>query len=84
VTGTARLSVPTLKWSVHEPTVSALTENLAWLLEMGYVPDTKAANGQTTTALRAQLPRSAVWVKVGDNAEMVLIGEHTLHGCPYP
>ena len=62
----------------------AAGENLAWLLEMGYAPDTKAANGKTTTALRAQLPRGAVWVKVGDNAEMVLIGEHSLHGCPYP
>lgn len=59
-------------------------ENLTWLLEMGYAPDTKAPNARTTTALRAQLPRGAAWEKVGDNAEMVLIGEHTLHGCPYP
>jgi hypothetical protein len=62
----------------------AAGENLAWLLEMGYAPDTKAANGQTTTALRAKLPHGAEWVKVGDNAEMVLVGEHTLHGCLYP
>jgi len=62
----------------------AAGENLAWLMELGYTPDTKAANGQTTTALRAQLPRGAEWVKVGDNAEMVLVGEHTVHGCPYP
>lgn len=62
----------------------AAGENLAWLLEMGYAPDTKAANGKTTTALRAMLPRGAEWVRVGDNAEMVLVGEHTLHGCPYP
>jgi hypothetical protein len=62
----------------------AAGENLAWLLEMGYAPDTKAANGKTTTALRAKLPRGAEWVKVGNNAEMVLVGEHTLHGCPYP
>jgi hypothetical protein len=59
-------------------------ENLTWLLEMGYAPNTKAPNGRTTTALRAQLPRDAAWEKVGDNAEMVLIGEHRLHGCPYP
>lgn len=58
-------------------------ENLTWLLEMGYAPNTKAPNGRTTTALRAHLPRSAAWEKVGDNAEMVLIGEHTLRGCPY-
>jgi hypothetical protein len=62
----------------------AAGENLAWLLELGYALDTKAANGRTTTALRAQLPRGATWEKVGDNAEMVLVGEHHLHGCPYP
>jgi hypothetical protein len=62
----------------------ATGENLAWLLEMGYWPDTKAANGQTTTALRAGLTRSAIWEKVGDNAEMLLMGQHLLHDCPYP
>ena len=59
-------------------------ENLTWLVEMGYWPDTKAPNGRTTTVLRAQLPRTAAWQMVGDNAEMVLIGEHGLYGCPYP
>lgn len=59
-------------------------DNLTWLLEMGYAPNTKAPNARTTTALRAQLPPDAAWEKVGDNAEMILIGEHTLHGCPYP
>jgi len=59
-------------------------ENLTWLLELGYAPNTKAPNGRTTTALRVQLPRGAAWEKVGDNAEMVLIGAHHLHGCPYP
>src|SRR5712692_1809116 len=51
---------------------------------MGYAPNTKAPNARTTTALRAQLPRGATWEKVGDNAEMVLVGERQLHGCPYP
>ena len=59
-------------------------DNLTWLVEMGYVPNTKAPNAQTTTALRAQLPRGATWERVGDNAEMILIGEHWLQGCPYP
>lgn len=59
-------------------------ENLTWLMEMGYAPNTKAPNGRTTTALRAHLPHDAVWEKVGDNAEMMPIGEHVLHGCPYP
>jgi len=58
--------------------------NLAWLLEMGYWPNTKSPNTRTTNALRARLPRSTTWVRVGKNAEMTLIGEHHLHGCPYP
>jgi hypothetical protein len=62
----------------------ATGENLTWLLEMGYCPNTKAPNGQTATALRARLPRHRRWVKVGDNAEMIGWGEYELHGCPYP
>jgi len=59
-------------------------ENLTWLLEMGYCPNTKAPNGQTTQALRNQLPAKATWSQVGKNAEMVILGEYYLHGCPYP
>lgn len=59
-------------------------ENLTWLLEMGYCPNTKAPNGQTATALRAHLPKNRHWVKVGENAEMLGWGEYRLHGCPYP
>ena len=62
----------------------ATGENLTWLLEMGYCPNTKAPNGQTATALCARLPHQPRWVKVGDNAEMVGWGEYELHGCPYP
>lgn len=62
----------------------ATGENLTWLLEMGYCPNTKAPNGQTATALRARLPHHRRWVKVGDNAEMIGWGEYELHGCPYP
>jgi len=62
----------------------ATGENLTWLLEMGYSPNTKAPNGQTATALRARLPRHRRWVKVGANAEMLGWGEYYLHGCPYP
>lgn len=57
---------------------------VAMLLEMGYAPDTKAASGQTPTALRALLLGGVVEVKVGDSAEMVLVGGHTLHDCQYP
>ena len=59
-------------------------ENLTWLIEMGYCPNTKAPNDQTTQALRARLQSRPRWVRVGDNAEMVAWGEYVLHGCPYP
>jgi hypothetical protein len=59
-------------------------ENLTWLLEMGYCPNTKAPNGQTTTVWRAQLTPQAHWVRVGDNAEMTALGEGYVHDCPYP
>lgn len=59
-------------------------ENLAWLIEMGYCPNTKAPNDQTTTALRTRVPPRSRWVHVGDNAEMQAWGEYQLHGCPYP
>jgi hypothetical protein len=59
-------------------------ENLTWLMEMGYCPNTKAPNGQTATALCAHLPKNRHWVKVGENAEMLGWGEYHLHGCPYP
>ena len=58
-------------------------EHLAWLLEMGYWPNTKAPNGRTATALMAGL-LTADWQTVGANAEMTLIGEYHMHGCPYP
>jgi len=59
-------------------------ENLTWLLEMGYCPNTKAPNDRTTMALRARLSRRSRWVRVGDNAEMTAWGNYFLHGCPFP
>jgi hypothetical protein len=59
-------------------------ENLTWLIEMGYCPNTKAPNAQTTTALQVRLTEQAHWVRVGDNAEMIAWDNHVLHGCPYP
>ena len=59
-------------------------DNLTWLIEMGYCPNTKAPNDQTTRALRARLEPDQHWVRVGDNAEMTAWGEYVLHGCPYP
>jgi len=51
-------------------------ENLTWLLEMGYCPNTKAPNDRTTTALRARLSQQSRWVRVGDNAEMIAWGNY--------
>jgi hypothetical protein len=62
----------------------ACGENLTWLLEMGYCPNTKAPNGQTATALCARLPKRSHWVRVGENAEMIGWGDYWLHDCPYP
>jgi len=59
-------------------------ENLTWLLEMGYCPNTKAPNGQTAAAMCARLPKGTSWLKVGENAEMVSWGNYQLHSCPYP
>ena len=59
-------------------------ENLTWLVEMGYCPNTKAPNDKTTRALRKQLPAGSDWSQVGKNAEMVMCGEYYLHECPYP
>jgi hypothetical protein len=59
-------------------------ENLTWVIEMGYAPNTKAPNAQTTTALQAGLTEQSHWVRVGDNAEMIAWDDYILHGCPYP
>jgi hypothetical protein len=58
-------------------------ENLTWVLEMGYCPNTKAPNAQTTAALRARLTARPRWVRVGDNAEMIAWDDYFIHGCPY-
>jgi hypothetical protein len=59
-------------------------ENLTWLLEMGYCPNTKAPNDRTTTALQTQLSPKTRWVPVGANADMVAWDNYYLHGCPFP
>ena len=59
-------------------------ENLTWLIEMGYCPNTKAPSVQTTTALQTRLTARTHWVRVGDNAEMIAWDDYVLHGCPYP
>lgn len=62
----------------------ASSENLTWLLEMGYSINTKALNNRITAALRARVSPQTRWVRVGDNAEMTAWGDYHLHGCPFP
>lgn len=75
-------NAPTIEARMDAGFVSG--NNVAWLLEMGYAPNTKSPNARTTAALCAHLPRGTAWTRVGANAEMVLIGTHDLRGCPYP
>jgi hypothetical protein len=58
--------------------------NLTWLIEMGYIPNTKAPNDKTTRALRAAVIPQTPWVQVDDNAEMTGCSDYVLHDCPYP
>jgi hypothetical protein len=59
-------------------------ENLTWLLEMGYCPNTKASNERTTTILRARLSPQSCWVRVGHHVEMTAWGDYDMNGCPFP
>jgi hypothetical protein len=58
--------------------------NLAWLIEMGYIPYTKANNNKVAQALWTRVDPGTVWVRVGDNAEMTAWDGYFLNGCPYP
>lgn len=58
--------------------------NLAWLIEMGYIPYTKANNNKVAQALLTRVDTETVWVRVGDNAEMTAWDGYLLNGCPYP
>jgi hypothetical protein len=58
--------------------------NIALLIEMGYEVYTKAYNHQVTKALRRQTSPNADWIRVGNNAEMVVWQNKTIANCPYP
>ena len=58
--------------------------NLAWLIEMGYIPYTKAYNDKVAQALLARVDAQTVWVPVGSNAEMTAWDGYLLNSCPYP
>jgi hypothetical protein len=58
-------------------------DNLAWLIEMGYVVYTKVHNGQTTDKLRRRLAATATWQRVGRNAEAVYLPRQPIAKCAY-
>jgi hypothetical protein len=58
-------------------------ENIALLIEMGYEVYTKPCTAQMTAPLVRQLPVDAVWVHVGDNAEMTVCAPAPAGECPY-
>lgn len=60
------------------------SENIAWLLEMGYEIYLKPYAGFLVPHLREQLSDETVWQSVGANAEMTTWPSATLPRIPYP
>lgn len=58
--------------------------NITWLIEMGYIPYTKAYNNSVTQALKRRVTEETTWTHVGHNAEMTAWGDYTIANCPYP
>lgn len=58
--------------------------NVTDLIEMGYDLYTIAHNGQTTQALRKEIPAEAAWTKVGSRTEALDMSRQQLGQCPYP
>ena len=58
--------------------------NITWLIEMGYMPYTKAHNASVIQALKRHLTEETTWTPVGRNAEMTGWGDYTITNCPYP
>jgi hypothetical protein len=59
-------------------------ESLAWLIEMGYLLYTKAHHNGLAQRLLREIPTTAHWTRVGNNAEMKGWGEQLVRNCPYP
>jgi hypothetical protein len=59
-------------------------DNLALLIEMGYMVYTKATNAMQLQAFRRRITPSTPWTRVGKNAQMVQWREQTIGACPYP
>ncbi len=58
-------------------------DNVTYLIEMGYDLYT-IANGQTTQALRTEIPEDAQWTQVGARTQALDLKRHQLNNCPYP
>jgi len=58
--------------------------NVTALIELGYDLYTIAHNGQTTQALRKEIPAEAVWTQVGSRTEALDMARQHLGQCPYP
>jgi len=59
-------------------------ENLAWLIEMGYIVLTKAHHANISQSLCQRLVKPVTWTRVGRNAEAVNMGDYYQSDCPYP
>jgi hypothetical protein len=59
-------------------------DNVAWLIEMGYIVLTKAYSDKVTAKLRRQVTDATPWERVGKNAWATLCPTHRLAECPYP
>jgi hypothetical protein len=64
--------------------VLMLDENIALLIELGYVVYVKLHNHKITEMLRQKSSPDSVWTCVGENAEMVAWSGLELQHCPYP
>jgi hypothetical protein len=59
-------------------------DNIALLIEMGYEVYVKLHNHKIVQMLKAKVTSETVWMRVGDNAEMIAWAERQLQNCPYP
>ena len=59
-------------------------QNLAWLIEMGYIVLTKAHHASISHSLQQRLAEPVSWTRVGRNAEAVNMGNYYQNDCPYP
>ena len=58
--------------------------NVTMLIELGYDVYAIVHNGQTTTALRKQLPANATWTAVGTRTQACETNQQQLGACPHP